>query len=209
VRFLPVGPKALLVELDGIEEMRALDAEVHRRRAAGWAPSLLDVVPGGRTLLLDGVEDVAATARDLHSWSVAELAPEPTETIEIACVYDGPDLADVAAQWGVPVSRAIEIHSATLYSVAFCGFAPGFAYLAGLTKARTVRRRSTPRVTVPAGSVAVAGQYTGIYPRLSPGGWQIIGHTDVVLWDASRKPPALLMPGRRVLFREATEQRPQ
>lgn len=84
--------------------------------------------------------------------------------------------------------------------MAFCGFAPGFGYLTGLPADRAVPRRATPRAAVPPGAVAVAGEYTGVYPRSSPGGWQLLGHTDLVLWDADREPPALLRPGARVWF---------
>ena len=203
MRFLPAGAHALLVELDDLDAVRALEAEVARHRAGGWSPTLLDVVPGARTLLLDGVADVAATAGEIAGWDPRPVAADSGEEIEITCVYDGPDLPAVAAQWGVPVPEAIAIHARTAYTVAFCGFAPGFAYLAGLGPERAVARRDSPRTTIPPGSVALAGAYTGIYPRASPGGWQLIGRTDAELWDTERDPPALLEPGRRVRFRDA------
>jgi KipI family sensor histidine kinase inhibitor len=120
--------------------------------------------------------------------------------IEIACVYDGPDLDTVARHWGVTAAEVAGVHSSILHRVAFCGFGVGFAYMTGIGEARAVPRRPRPRTTVPAGSVAVAGPYTGIYPRPSPGGWNLIGRTDAVLWDASRPVPALLAPGHRVRF---------
>jgi KipI family sensor histidine kinase inhibitor len=215
MRFLPAGPRALLVELDDLDEMRALAAEVSRRRRDGWAPSLLDVVPGARTVLLDGLDDLPGAMADLRSWPLdidalrADVAADADETtIEIDCRYDGPDLTEVASAWGVSVAEAIRIHTDTAFSVAFCGFAPGFAYLSGLGTERSVARRATPRPRVAAGSVALAGEFTGIYPRPSPGGWQIIASTDAVLWDPDREPPALLVPGHRVRFVDLDVHRP-
>jgi KipI family sensor histidine kinase inhibitor len=114
--------------------------------------------------------------------------------------YDGPDLSDVAAHWGVARHEVARIHADTEFTVAFCGFAPGFGYLTGLPARYDVPRRATPRTAVPPGSVALAGPYTGVYPRSSPGGWQLIGTTDTVLWDHARVPAALLSPGTRVKF---------
>jgi allophanate hydrolase subunit 1 len=200
MRLLPAGPSAILVEVDDLAAVLDLYAEVTRRRDEGWEPGITDVVPGGRTLLLDGVADPVATGRDLRSW-VVPPAPAPTgPDLSIEVTYDGPDLGDVAAQWNVSIPEAVAIHTATAYSVAFCGFSPGFAYLAGLGDDQVVARRPRPRPQVPAGSVAVGGLYTGIYPRPSPGGWQLIGRTATVLWDPDRRPAALLQPGRRVRF---------
>lgn len=127
-------------------------------------------------------------------------AARAEKAIEIPVRYDGPDLADVAAVWGVPEHEVPAIHAAAEFRVAFCGFAPGFGYLTGLPSRYDVPRRATPRTAVPAGSVALAGPYTGVYPRSSPGGWQLIGTTDAVLWDHARVPAALLAPGARVRF---------
>jgi KipI family sensor histidine kinase inhibitor len=173
---------------------------VTRRRGEGWAPDLVDVVPGGRTLLLDGLADPADIARDIRSWVIAPAPASTRPAIVIEVTYDGPDLGEVAAQWKVSTADAIAIHADTTYSVAFCGFSPGFAYLAGVGEDRVVARRPSPRTVVPAGSVAVGGLYTGIYPRASPGGWQLIGCTETVLWDLAREPAALLYPGQRVRF---------
>ncbi|GAA3308229.1 hypothetical protein GCM10020295_69690 [Streptomyces cinereospinus] len=120
--------------------------------------------------------------------------------VELPVRYDGPDLADVAALWGVSEPEVARIHAGTEFRVAFCGFAPGFGYLTGLPPHCHVPRRATPRTAVPAGSVALAGPYTGVYPHASPGGWQLIGSTDAVLWDPARVPAALLSPGTRVRF---------
>jgi KipI family sensor histidine kinase inhibitor len=204
VRFRPAGPAALLVEVDSLAQVRALHARIERERAAGWAPGLVDVIPAARTVLLDGVADGAALAADLRSWSVEPCPPAAGQVVEIACRYDGPDLGDVARQWGVPPERVPGIHSGLAHEVAFCGFAPGFPYIAGLGGGREVTRRDRPRPALPAGSVALGDEYTGIYPRTSPGGWQIIGHTDAVMWDPSRDPAALLRPGDRVRFVDVT-----
>jgi KipI family sensor histidine kinase inhibitor len=204
VRILPAGPRALLVEVAGLPEVAALQAEVERRRAEGWAPSLADVVPGACTLLLDGLDDVAATARELRDWTVAPVVAGEGQTVRIECVYDGPDLEDVGRLWGVSPEAVAAEHAALAHTVAFCGFNPGFAYLAGLSDDRSVPRRDNPRTRVPGGSVAVAGVYSGVYPRESPGGWQLIGRTEAVLWDDDRDPPALLVPGHRVSFVDVT-----
>ena len=200
MKFYPVGAAALLVELDDLAAVLALHAEIERRRAAGWTPSLTDVIPAARTILLDGVTDRAAVERELRGWDVRPAAAPEGPVVEIPCRYDGEDLAAVASSWRVSEREAARVHAAAEYHVAFCGFAPGFAYLTGLSEDLAVPRRPTPRTAVPAGSVALAGSYTGVYPRSSPGGWQIIGRTDAVLWDASRDPPALLSPGARVRF---------
>jgi KipI family sensor histidine kinase inhibitor len=200
VRFLPVGATALLVELEGLEAVLALHAEIERRRAEGWAPSLVDVIPSARTILLDGVSDRAAIAAELGSWDVPAAPPPEGQVVEITCCYDGEDLAGVAATWRVSEREAARIHAGREYRVAFCGFAPGFAYLSGLPGRYAVPRRPSPRTVVPAGSVALADTYTGVYPRDSPGGWQIIGHTDAIIWDPGQAPPSLLAPGNRVRF---------
>ncbi|MGW2212975.1 5-oxoprolinase subunit B family protein [Streptomyces sp. NPDC001781] len=199
MRALPVGSHALLLEVASAEQARALHAELLRRRATG-ALSAREIVPAARTVLLDGVDDPVRRAAEL---TAAEPPPAPRTTaapVELAVRYDGPDLAQVAAHWGVPVREVADLHAGTEFTVAFCGFAPGFGYLTGLPERRCVPRRSTPRTAVPAGSVALAGPYTGVYPRSSPGGWQLIGRTDAVLWDTAREPAALLAPGTRVRF---------
>jgi len=204
VKFRPAGPGALLVEVDTLAEVRALHAQIARERARGWAPALMDVIPAARTVLLDGVTDHDAVADEIRSWSVPPHPEASGQLVEIACRYDGPDLGDVARQWGVPPERVADVHSGLTHEVAFCGFAPGFPYIAGLGGGREVARRDRPRAAVPAGSVALGDEYTGIYPRTSPGGWQIIGHTDAVMWDEGRDPAALLRPGDRVRFVNVT-----
>lgn len=201
IRVLEAGPRALLVELDSGEDAEAFHAELLRRRAAGELPAVREIVPGARTVLLDGVEDRTLAGR-MPSWTVPPLSRGAGEAVEIPVVYDGPDLADVAEAWGVAVDEVPRIHARAEFRVAFCGFAPGFAYLTGLPAHLSVERRATPRTRVPAGALALAGPYTGVYPRTSPGGWQIIGRMPGpdALWDPGREPAALLGPGARVRF---------
>lgn len=199
-RVLRVGQDALLVELDGAEETAAFHAELQRRRAASVLPPVAEVVPAERTVLLDGVADPDALAAELTGWHVPPLRATSDETVTVPVRYDGADLAEVAALWGVAEDEVARIHSATEFRVAFSGFAPGFGYLTGLPERYRVPRRAVPRPAVPAGSIALAGPYTGAYPRPSPGGWQLIGHTDAVLWDPSRERAALFSPGTRVRF---------
>jgi KipI family sensor histidine kinase inhibitor len=199
MRALPVGDHALLVEVSSGDAAQALHAELLRRRAEG-SLSVREIVPAARTVLLDGLDDPGHLADQLPTWVVPPPSARADEAIEIPVRYDGPDLADVAALWGVPEHEVPKIHAAAEFHVAFCGFAPGFGYLTGLPSRYDVPRRATPRTTVPAGSVALAGPYTGVYPRSSPGGWQLIGTTDAVLWDHARVPAALLAPGTRVRF---------
>lgn len=199
MRVLPVGEKALLVEVaDGVEA-QALHAELLRRRASG-SLRVREIVPAARTVLLDGLDEPTRVGAELPGWGIPPLPARADAVLEIPVRYDGPDLADVAAYWGVSVPEVARIHAATQFRVAFCGFAPGFGYLTGLPERYEVPRRATPRTSVPVGSVALAGPYTGVYPRASPGGWQLIGSTDAVLWDHARVPAALLSPGVRVRF---------
>lgn len=200
MRFLPAGPTSLLVELGSPGAVLALVAEIDRRRSAGWTVAVTDVVPGAAAVLLDGVADPWAVAAELETWDVPPAPAGAGPVVEVPCRYGGPDLAFVAAHWGVPEDDVPALHAGLAHRVAFCGFAPGFAYIAGLGWRGGVPRLPAPRTEVPAGSVAVAGDFTGIYPRPTPGGWRIIGRTDVVLWDLERPSPALLQPGTLVQF---------
>ncbi|MFB7336664.1 allophanate hydrolase subunit 1 [Streptomyces adustus] len=199
MRALPVGEDSLLVEVSSGEEAQALHAELVRRRAQGLLV-VREIVPAARTVLLDGVAAPDRLARELARAELPAAVPPAMEVVDIPVRYDGPDLGDVAAHWGVGASAVACIHTAVEFRVAFCGFAPGFGYLTGLPPGREVPRRATPRTAVPAGAVALAGPYTGVYPRSSPGGWQLIGRTDTRLWDPARVPAALLSPGTRVRF---------
>jgi KipI family sensor histidine kinase inhibitor len=205
MRVLPAGPHALLVELEQQADVLGLHAEILRRleseRDWPW-PRPTDVVPAARTVLIDGLRDPGPIAAALPQWNASPVTTPDGETVYCPTVYDGPDLDAVAALWELSRQEVVELHTATVFVVAFCGFAPGFAYLTGLPAERGVRRRETPRTHVPAGSVALAGEYSAVYPSRSPGGWQLIGHTDLTLWDPDRDPAALLTPGVRVRFAE-------
>ncbi len=196
MRLLPCGDRAVLVELDDPATVLGVDAALRRSGVDG-------TVPGARTVLVPLVDgDRARTERLVHA-AVAEPAPTPGAAHEVLLDvrYDGPDLGDVAAAARLTVDDVVARHSGGTYTVAFCGFAPGFAYLTGLPPELHVPRLATPRARVPAGAVAVAGGYAAVYPRASPGGWRLLGTTDATLWDLDRDPPALLTPGTTVRFR--------
>ncbi|MFH8405803.1 5-oxoprolinase subunit PxpB [Streptomyces sp. NPDC018019] len=205
LRPLPVGAHGLLVELDDAAAVEAFHAELLRRAAAGTLPAVREIVPAARTVLLDGLADPGRLAAELPGWDIRPVTADDRPAVEIPVRYDGPDLADVAALWGTTPEDVVRIHSGTEFHVAFCGFAPGFGYLTGLPERHHVPRRATPRTKVPVGSVALAGPYTGVYPRSSPGGWQLIGTSDVELWDPDREPAALFSPGTRVRFIPVTD----
>ena len=201
---LDYGDQALLLQFDSTADVLAWAAAL--REAA--LPGVLDIVPASRTVLLklDGSRYQGAVRRRLRTLRVAPdtvAAVPPEEPTVIDVVYDGADLAEVADRTGLTTAQVINAHTATPWQVGFGGFAPGFAYLVGGDPRLAVPRRSEPRSSVPAGAVGLAGEFTGIYPRRSPGGWQLIGHTDVVLWDIDRQNPALLTPGMWVQFRAA------
>jgi KipI family sensor histidine kinase inhibitor len=195
MRFLSAGRNALLVELDSQAAVRALYAELRRRAP----PGVTEIVPAARTVLLIG-SGLDALKAELPGWPLPAVPEETGALVEIPVHYDGPDLAEVAALSGLSVAEVIRLHHTATFTVAFCGFVPGFAYLTGLPAALQLPRRRQPRTRVAPGSVGIAGEYSAIYPRATPGGWQLIGHTDVNVWDAVRQPPALLVPGTRVRF---------
>jgi KipI family sensor histidine kinase inhibitor len=201
VKVRAFGDAALLVELDDLDAVLGLAAAVHAERPDG----VLDVVPAARTLLLVVEPGTAldAVKRQVTTLSSASGAPVEAnaEPVDIPVTYDGPDLAEVARLTGLDEEGVVAAHTGTPWRIAFGGFAPGFAYLTGGDPRLQVPRRDEPRTTVPAGAVGLAGEYSGVYPRPSPGGWQLIGRTDTVLWDADRDPPALLTPGGTVTFR--------
>jgi KipI family sensor histidine kinase inhibitor len=199
-----VGWAGALVELSGAAEVEAVRDHLVRRAEAG-ALRAIEIVPGARTVLVDGVSDLflveELATEALASGTVS--APAAGAIVEIPTVYDGPDLGTVAGHWNVPVEEVIERHLRTEFRVAFCGFAPGFGYLVGLPEEWAVPRLAVPRPRVPAGSVGLAGPYSGVYPSGSPGGWLLIGRTGVRLFDVTKEPPALLRPGMRVRFARA------
>jgi KipI family sensor histidine kinase inhibitor len=194
-----VGEDALLLECGSSEEVRAGYAEALRRREAGEL-TCRDIVPAAHTLPLDGVPDAADVAGRVAHWELAAAADVETELVELPVTWDGPDLERVAEHWQTSLDGVVERVRETTFVVAFCGFAPGFAYLTGLPEELHVPRLEEPRSKVPPGSVGLAGPYTGIYPRSSPGGWQLVAHTTERLWDLRRSSPALLTPGTEVRF---------
>jgi KipI family sensor histidine kinase inhibitor len=192
----PAGDRGALVELsDSAAAVRVAHALTGRAE-------FVDVVPGHRTVLVTWARGAQPTVLDslVDSALAAESAPEPGRRIEIPVVYDGPDLQEVARLVNLSPEEVVERHAAAEYIAAFIGFAPGFAYLIGGDERLYVPRLSQPRVRVPAGTVAIAGLYSGVYPRDSPGGWRLLGHTSLALFDPAAAPPALLAPGDRVSF---------
>jgi KipI family sensor histidine kinase inhibitor len=200
MRVLPYGDAALLAEPDEPATVLALAA------AARDEPGVLEVVPAARTVLVRAEPAaIGRLARRLPQLA-ATLPPAPGsagEPVVLDVHYDGADLADTAAELGLDPDGLVRRHISGRYVVAFCGFAPGFAYLTGLDESLHVARLREPRTRVPAGSVGIAGEFTGVYPRPSPGGWRLLGHTGAPLWDLDRTPPALLVPGTSVRFRPA------
>lgn len=201
MRFLRAGASGVLVELDNLEQVIGLHAALRRTPPAGT----LDLVPAARTVLVvfDGSATTAdRVAADVRRTEIGPAGERGGSLVELPVVYDGEDLHDVAKMTGLTEREVVARHQQPQYRVAFCGFAPGFAYIAGGDPALRVPRRDTPRTSVPAGSVGLADEFTGVYPRDMPGGWQLIGRTDVALWRLDREPPALLPPGTRVRFVE-------
>lgn len=202
MRVLPSGSTALLVELDDLEQVLALYAALQADRPSG----VTEIVPAARTILL--IIDRAATSLPAVEATVRRTTPRPDvgaegELVEIPVTYDGEDLEDAARLLGCEADELVRRHTADEWTVGFCGFAPGFGYLTSPTWQYDVPRRASPRTQVPAGAVALAGDFSGIYPRRSPGGWQLVGRTDVAVFDLSREPSALLLPGNRVRFVDA------
>jgi KipI family sensor histidine kinase inhibitor len=199
MRILPVSLAAVLVELADLDETLALFASLTAEPVDG----IEDVVPAARTLMIRFRPD-AITACDLagalQERDVSAAPAAAGQLVEIPVRYDGEDLKDVAELTGLSVEDVIRRHTASEFTVAFCGFAPGFGYLVGGDPALHVPRRQTPRTRIPAGSVGLAGAFSGVYPQNSPGGWQIIGTTPLKMWDIDRDPGALFQPGYRVRF---------
>jgi KipI family sensor histidine kinase inhibitor len=201
MHIVRAGTSALLIELDTLEQVIGLHADLRRTPPSG----VVDLVPAARTLLV--VLDASATtpghvADDVRRRDVDTIGRPDGPLVEVPVVYDGEDLPDVARMTGMTERDVVTRHLRAEYQVAFCGFAPGFAYLAGGDPALRVPRRESPRTRVPSGAVGLADEFTGVYPRQMPGGWQLIGGTDAVLWDLDREVPALLTPGTRVRFVE-------
>jgi len=211
-RILPAGDRALLVELPHLDDVLALYDALDGARPAG----VVDLVPASRTIGVT-VDPAVLPLSVAHSWLANTEPAAPAvaaeqradeqwaaqqRAVELRVRYDGPDLADVGALLGLSPAEVVSLHTGSVWRVAFSGFAPGFGYLVTDHDRLTVPRRLTPRTTVPAGAVGLAGEFSGVYPRSSPGGWQLIGSTDAVLWDAADEAPALLSPGTVVRFVE-------
>ncbi|MEZ0470367.1 5-oxoprolinase subunit PxpB [Luteimonas salinilitoris] len=216
-----LGEEALLLRLgdriddDANRRVHALAAAIDAR----WPPWLCDIVPAYASLALfvddDRSDPDDAPLQRAERWlqaqdlsAAGDRDPGRRPPLEIPVRYGGeygPDLEAVAVHAGITAEEAVALHTAGDYRVAMLGFAPGFPYLLGLDPRLAMPRMDTPRTRIPAGSVAIGGAQTGIYPRASPGGWRILGHTPLVLFDPARPAPALLEPGRRVRFVAAAD----
>ena len=185
----PYGDRALLLDCDSLDE------------AQGWFAALdgrSEVVLGARSVLVVGdPETTRAMVRDTRPVTTTAVG---STVVEIPVKYDGDDLVEVSRLVGLTADEVVSAHTGSTWTVGFGGFAPGFFYLVGGDPRLHVPRRDTPRTRVPPGSVGLAGEFSGVYPRESPGGWQLIGRTDMTMWDTSREQPAPLAPGATVRF---------
>ena len=202
MRFLPVNRQAILVELADLQQTLVLLASLQAQPIEG----VQELVPAARTILVYfSPQRITAVAlvNDIASRNLQGSVQRSDVLVEIPVRYEGEDLAEVAQILGISAEEVVRRHTGSEWSVAFTGFAPGFAYLSGGDAIFNVPRRATPRTKVPAGAVALAGSFSAVYPQASPGGWQIIGVTDEAMWDLARDLPALLQPGYRVRFVDA------
>lgn len=202
MQILPSGDGGLLLELGSTEEVLARYAVLQ----AAELP-VLDLVPAGRTILVvadrgTDLHTLATTVRDVLSAAPPARTGPVGEPVEVPVAYGGTDLSEVAQALGCSTEELVRRHQAETWTVAFCGFAPGFGYLTGQRFSWSVPRRDSPRTRVPARSVALAGEFSAVYPRDSPGGWQLIGQTRLEVLDLDRDPPGLLTPGMQVRFVE-------
>lgn len=199
MRILPVNHDIILVEVESQSQAIALNQSLTERPV----PGIHEVVPASKSVLVrfhpSSINALELT-REILDRDVSSPPEQSGELVRIPVRYDGDDLHEVAELTGLRVADVVARHSGALYTVAFTGFAPGFAYLVGGDPALDVPRRASPRTRIPAGAVGLAGMYTGVYPRSSPGGWQIIGSTELAMFDLGKNPPALLRPGMRVQF---------
>jgi len=203
MRFLSVNLDAVLVELDDLAQTLALMASLR----AEPIPGIEELVPAARTLLITfrpAAVSAAALAREIRQRRPGAHETRVDKRIEIPVRYTGEDLAEVAGLLGITPEEVVRRHTGSDYTVAFTGFAPGFAYLAGGHPGLNVPRRKVPRTRIPAGAVGLAGSFSGVYPQASPGGWQILGVTSAPMWDLARETPALLQPGDTVRFVDVT-----
>ncbi|MFD6161391.1 allophanate hydrolase subunit 1 [Nocardia sp. NPDC060256] len=205
LRILPAGDRSVLVAPDEHADLVAFIDLLRRALPAG----VHDVLPAAQTVLVTMTDTADARAVEDHlrqlfrnAQGIGSAEPEPDAVRTIPVRYDGPDLESVAAQLGISVRAVIDAHTGAVWRCSFLGFAPGFGYLESAESGLAVPRRTESRTSVPAGSVALADGYSAVYPRRSPGGWQLIGTTDVPMWDLDRAEPSLLRPGTRVRFTE-------
>lgn len=202
MRFLPVNRQAIMVELADLQQTLVLLASLQAQPIEG----VQELVPAARTILVYFEPHRITAAQLVNAIAGRDLQGSVQRSevlVQIPVRYDGEDLAEVAQILGISAEEVVRRHTGSEWSVAFTGFAPGFAYLSGGDAIFNVPRRATPRTKVPAGAVALAGSFSAVYPQASPGGWQIIGVTDTAMWDLSRDLPALLQPGYRVRFVDA------
>jgi KipI family sensor histidine kinase inhibitor len=226
MRDLPAGRDAVLLDCADESDPGAAVLRTYRALrdaiAAGSLGGIIDVVPSAQTVLLQAepgrgidalglrrvlktIPRIADSDEVTDAWGRQDGANAPQPTVRIPVHYDGDDLADIAEATGMDETSVVRAHSETLWRVEFMGFAPGFGYLVPQPHSNGVRlaavpRRASPRTQVPTGAVAVAAGYSAVYPRESPGGWNILGHTDIPLWDTTAEPPAVLSPGDVVQF---------
>jgi KipI family sensor histidine kinase inhibitor len=203
IHVRPSGTAAILVELDDLDEVLAYYAAV----ADDGPDGVVDIVPAARTVLLAldperlDLAEAERLAREVEPRYDGRAAGD---LVELPVVYDGEDLEEVASLLSCGVDEVVRRHTEEEWTVAFCGFSPGFGYLTSASGEWDIPRRSDPRTKVPAGSVALAGAFSGVYPRESPGGWQLIGRTTVTTFDLERDPAALLRPNTRIRFVDAS-----
>ncbi|MBF6672600.1 carboxyltransferase domain-containing protein [Glutamicibacter halophytocola] len=197
------GSQDLLIDLDSLDAVLALNAALE----ASPLPGQRDLLAAAQTVLLkfDSGHSAERAMQALPGLAVACAVRTAGKLVEVPVHYDGEDLAVVAELTGLSVEAVVNAHTSQTWRAVFGGFAPGFAYLLGENQELNVPRRDTPRTKVPAGAVALAGEYSAVYPRQSPGGWQLIGHTDLHMWDLQRENPALIRPQDTVQFVPATE----
>lgn len=199
MRFLPLNHTAFIVELKDLDETLALLSALQ----TAPLPGIDEMIPAARTLMIRFSPDMTSAAElagQIVKLDLVQPVSRDDKCVEVPVEYNGEDLPEVAQITGLSVREVIRRHTARDYMVAFCGFAPGFGYLVGGDPALHVPRRKTPRTRIPAGSVGLAGNFSGVYPQISPGGWQLIGTTPVKMWDLARTPPAYFQPGYRVRF---------
>lgn len=202
-RFFRCGSNAVLVEVTNIHEVLSLYSSLKERPI----PGIEQVIPGARTILLafdSHQTDLKRIEEQVQSRPLDAEVRHKGALVQVPVVYDGEDLAEVSRLTGLTEAEVVARHTERDYLVAFGGFAPGWAYLTGVDPVLHLPRRRNPRPRIPAGAVAIAGGFTGVYPRESPGGWHLLGHALVPMWDIHRDPPALFMPGATVQFLDVT-----